>query len=304
MNEYINQVTPMPEEKPSYLYYHSKKGKKGVDAFTLKIIAITVMFIDHFAVVFIERPLELMESRPQGLQYLDLALRLIGRIGFPIFAYMITEGARRTHNMPKYMRRLLIFGLISELPFDIAFFCPSFSEIISGQVSIGELFTAILEAQNVYWTLLLGLISIWFIQKFRDKKAVAVLGCIGTFLIAETVTTDYAGAGVLCIIVFYIFGDKKPSVKIPGYLLAIIVCCIEFVSPIDIIEAYRGDYLSPGILIPYFNQLEVAAVFSLPFILRYNGERGKYINKYVFYGFYPAHITVLYLLYILISLIR
>ena len=110
--------------------------KKGITGSTLKIIAIIAMFIDHFAAIVMDRYLfasgfyvrdtesgilAIDPSIPNGMMiyWIDVALRLIGRIGFPIFCFLLIEGFIHTRCRWKYLLRLTIFALVSEIPFDL-----------------------------------------------------------------------------------------------------------------------------------------------------------------------------------------
>lgn len=109
--------------------------KKGLSGSTLKLIAIVAMFIDHFAAIILDRYLVsigilslnqdtvlLPENRTMLIIYcIDLAMRLIGRLGFPLFCFLLVEGYYHTRNKAKYGMRLAMFALISEIPFDLGF---------------------------------------------------------------------------------------------------------------------------------------------------------------------------------------
>ena len=118
---------------------------RGLNALWLKIIAVASMICDHFCAVFISA------SEPH-------LLRVVGRLAFPIFAFQIAEGAKKTQNALKYAFRLLIFAVVSEIPFDLAF--------------SGKMFDW--NHQNVYFTLLFGLVAVSVIRYFESAKKPAV----------------------------------------------------------------------------------------------------------------------------------
>ena len=93
------------------VYYEGRGRFAGFTGNGLKLFAMAVMLIDHVAYAW-----EI--DRVSGLAY--LAMRIIGRFAFPIFAYMIAVGARHTHDIKKYLLRLFVFALVSEAPFDLA----------------------------------------------------------------------------------------------------------------------------------------------------------------------------------------
>ena len=119
-------------------------------AFVLKIIASICMLFDHTGAVF-------TASTP-------LFFRWIGRIAFPIYAYMIAQGCKHTNNIDKYLLRLGIFALISEIPFDIAFM---HYYTMDGALNLGINF---LRNTNVFYTLFLGVACISIYEKLKVKK--------------------------------------------------------------------------------------------------------------------------------------
>ncbi|MBR5943619.1 MAG: conjugal transfer protein TraX, partial [Lachnospiraceae bacterium] len=130
--------------------------KKGVTGTTLKIIAIVAMFIDHFAAIFVQGyyySVSATAEPPQNVEIIMTVMRAIGRFGFPIFAFLLVEGFTHTRSVKKYALNLGIFALISELPFNLGF--------------MGVLFYPYY--QNVFFTLLLGLLCLWCISEFGEK---------------------------------------------------------------------------------------------------------------------------------------
>lgn len=138
-----------------------------------------------------------------GLIYiLDTVFRLIGRLGFPIFCFLLIEGFLHTRNVWKYAFRLFLFSLISEIPFDLAF--------------RGELFNT--GYQNVFFTLLLGLLALIFIQmaekKLPGKKVLQYLFVIPVTVVFMLIAgmfikCDYGSMGVLTIVVMYLFHKQR-----------------------------------------------------------------------------------------------
>lgn len=218
----------------------------------LKIIAMTAMVIDHASVIFLG---------PEPTIW-----RNIGRISFPIFAFLIAEGALRTKNKPLYALRLLAFAVISEVPYDMAF---------NG---------AYLEftGQNVFFTLFLGLIAVYFLQ-FFGKKNIAILGVVTTYalgFLAGMISSDYGFMGVVVIVLMYMFSTVKTGVRYIGFALAGLITSVVYVFPLQF----------------GFIPSQVYALFCFIPIALYNGKRGRRMNKYVFYAFYPVHILILYVI--------
>ncbi len=210
----------------------------------LKIVAITSMLIDHVGAVFF----------PQLLW-----LRLIGRIAFPIFAFLIVEGYVHTKDFNKYMTRLFIFALISEVPFDYAF--------------TGKIFSA--SHQNVLFTFVLGLIILYFIDNSKSE-IIKGLVFLGVFSIAYITNVDYSIYGLLMILIYYVHRDKK----LLKYVLIILVNLL--IAGLMIVETRLS----------LFTLSQAFAFLAIPFIIMYNGKRGRNM-KYLFYAFYPVHLAVI-----------
>ncbi len=254
------------------------KKKKGITGSTLKIIAIIAMFIDHFAAIVLDRYLLASEfyvqssngmgidpNVPNGMliYWIDMLMRLIGRLGFPIFCFLMIEGFGYTRSRWKYLLRLIIFALLSEIPFDLAF------------NMVGESY------QNVFFTLAIGLAVIWGIelatnrieqkihgksQDIRQVIVAVVITAIGC-LVAEALYTDYASTGIIAIAIMYWL--KKNNSKV---------------------AAIVGGCTVLTIAMP----IEFTGFATVPLIAKYNGQRGLKL-KYVFYLFYPLHILLWYL---------
>ena len=129
---------------------------------------------------------------------LDRVLRFTGRLAFPIFCFLLVEGFVHTRDVKKYVRRLFLFALISEVPFDLAFFRTPFA----------------LDHQNVYWTLALGVLAMAGLKHFEKPDGSAswkgLLCAAGCTLAALLACTDYDGIGVLIICALYLTrGDRK-----------------------------------------------------------------------------------------------
>ena len=244
--------------------------KIGVSALTLKWIAIATMAVDHTGVVCYK-----------WLGWTDsyLALRHIGRIAFPIFAFLLVEGFRHTRNRWKYFRNLLIFSVISEIPFDLAI----------------EDWATRNDTQNIFWTLSIGLLvvmaldALWIrlergpISRFLRLPLSLIPLAAGLFL-AELLRTDYAAWGVLLTVLTYAGEQAARRWSVGQFARNIGAVCGA------LLWMCLYDY-SHGWIIELYG-----AASAIP-ILLYNGERGRYrLSKWFFYGFYPAHLLILYAL--------
>jgi len=211
--------------------------------FALKILAIVTMLIDHIGAVLFPHV---------------TILRIIGRLAFPIFAYLITEGMLHTSNIKKYLWRLFLFALISEIPFDLAFH--------------GVFFYS--KSQNVFFTLLIGLAAITVLhQYFARNPVVSVAFVIAAALFAQFLHTDYGWFGVAVVVLFYCFHNYRTW---GVFAFALLVA---------------GYSLMGG-------PLEIFALASGIPILIYNGKKGSLNWKYFFYAFYPVHLLLLYFVHI------
>ena len=270
MNQQAGAVVS-PEEK-----------KKGISGSTIKIIAIVSMLIDHIGAGILGRYIvtsgyvKVMTSgdlnvimqwiaENGALYYTYSVMRMIGRLGFPIFCFLLVEGFQRTHDVKKYALRLGLFALISEIPFDLCF---------NGRIlEFGY--------QNVFFTLFLGLLTMIAFDWIAKKEWAASAGfnivvkivfsaaalAVGAG-VAHFLKTDYAAKGVLCIMALYLFRKKKPWQIAAG--------CVAFLCEIT----------APLAFIP---------------IGFYNGKRGLKM-KYFFYAFYPVHLLMIWLVSMLLGM--
>lgn len=240
-----------------------EKSFKGIDANGLKFLAILFMLLDHLWATIIP-----------GSQWLNY----IGRLAFPIFAFQIAEGFIHTSNFKKYARRLFIFGLISEIPFNLFYASSIFYPF----------------HQNVMFTLLLGLLTINVLDRFKKDRTLknGILAGLGLVLfptIARFTFVDYGAMGVLTVLIFYLFRD------FPFYWL------FQLVSMVLLnMVFFQGLYIPIEILGKTFDfQTQGFAVVALVLIWLYNGQKGikNKILQYSIYIFYPVHMLLLYLIF-------
>ena len=203
-------------------------------------------------------------------------LTCIGRLSFPIFAFMIVEGYFHTKNLKKYVCRLLVFAIISEIPFNLAMGSRIFFPI----------------HQNVLWTFLIAVGLIHWNEKVKEKQVwkkllVAIASvCIG--YVGGIITfVDFYNAGVLTVLVFYFFKDKKWWCYF-GQLL-----CLWYIN----FEMLGGFSYEVGIFgETHFIARQGIAVLALIPIWLYNGEKGPRtaLVQWGSYLFYPLHMLILY----------
>lgn len=223
-----------------------------MSVFALKVLAILAMLLDHIAAVFL-----LDGTMPYML------MRGFGRIAFPIFCFLIVEGFFHTRNVKKYILRLAGFAIISEIPFDICFYNKFFYW----------------QHQNVFFTLLLGLVAIYAIDEIRKHFAESYLKTVVlqfsviilAMIAALFLSTDYNMLGILIIMVFYV--NRGNMVQIAISLFVVTICL--------------------------GNTLQLYSLLALIPLYLYNGKKGPSM-RYVFYVFYPAHLLILYVISTLI----
>lgn len=265
-----------------------------MSTFALKLFAIIVMLIDHIGAIFISSG---------GQPELYFACRAIGRLAFPIFVFLVVEGFFHTRDVKKYMIRLGMFAVISEIPFDLAFyrtlhgtdFVGDFEAAFSNgfhSIRFAHLLNNLNTHQNVFFTLFLGLALLYLMQqveiKFKKQLLISNLLdaglTIGFCLIALFLKTDYNFAGILMFVAFYLFRGSK---------LVISICLF-------IINASMSNFAGFTATGNIFYVIQMLATFAMIPIAFYNGKKGKNA-KYIFYIFYPAHLLILYLISLFIS---
>lgn len=212
-----------------------------MSVFILKIIALTSMVIDHYGAIFQDNL---------------IFFRIIGRLAFPVYCFLLVEGYYHTSNIKKYAIRLFIFALISELPFDLAFF---------GKLEFSH--------QNIFFTLFIGLSAMYFLDKAREKTnfyrdAVIIIACAAAFLFS----VDYGIVGIVYILVFYY---TRSFVALRRFKT------IAFIMLLANIPLYWIQQFS---------------ILSLPLIYFYNekpGPQNKFL-QIAFYAAYPLHLLLFY----------
>lgn len=230
----------------------SKRKIFKTNSFILKIIAIVTMIVDHLTVAF----------EPYISNNLYLTGRLIGRIAFPIFAYQIALGYKRTKNPWKYFVRLLILAVVSEVPFDLLVFESYFN----------------LEYNNVLWTLSAGLLVLILTDELIKKLSIKsnafkfITGLLISFVIGylcQYFHTDYGILGVVLIYLFYA----------------------------GITFGKAAYFLIPIVLVP----LHPGHLLSLPLIWLDDGTKGRSLPKAFTYAVYPGHFVIAIILRALLS---
>ena len=236
-----------------------------LSAFVLNLVAMIAMTIDH--------------TYHTLYSNIDI-LNHIGRIAFPIFAFFIVEGFYKTSDRTSYARRLFIFGLVSEIPFNY---------MLCGSASF-------LFHQNVMFELFIGLLAIHRYEelklqlKLKNYLSVVlnILIIFGLINFANLTMLDYREFGIALILMFAISRDVKYTklFQLAGMVAIFILW-------------YKGNsWVIPIGTYEWYLPKQALCILALPLIWMYNGKQG-YTNKYYKYfryGFYPLHLIVLTIL--------
>ena len=219
--------------------------RRGFSQESLKGIACTAMLVDHIGTLF----------------FTSLELRMIGRIAFPIYCFLLVEGMHHTRDMKKYGVRLAVVAVLAEIPYDLAF---------SGRPDMST--------TSVMVTLLLGYGTILVIRKLTGICRFAAV--IPFFLASEVLRSDYAGTGIAIIVLFELTRQMPHSRLIQ--LLGLTLLC------------WFGALVRIG---PLNVPIQMFAVLAMIPIALYNGRKmtGSKAVQWGFYLFYPAHLLLLWL---------
>lgn len=225
--------------------------ERGISQEGLKILACLTMLADHAGMVLFPR---------------QMGFRMIGRLAFPIFCFLLTEGAHYTKNPARYALRLAVGALLSELPFDLA---------CSGGWDW--------ESQSVMLTLLIGFLML-VCMKRTESLPLRVLMVIPFAALAEACQTDYGASGIVLIGIFAL------TRRAASWLRTLLV--------------FAGLLLVPSIRITVLGvrfPMELLGIFAMVPILFYSGKKRSYSKplQWAFYLFYPVHLTLLWLIKVL-----
>lgn len=241
----------------------TSKSSVSITGFQLKYVALISMTIDHIGAVFFSAG-----SLP------FLVCQAIGRFAFPVFCFLLTEGFFHTSSHNTYLKRLFLFALISEMPFDMALFH------FPKACNIQQIFLH----QNVFFTLSLGFLTLCLVERFWMENALlSVLFFSAALFLAQTLRFDYGALGILLILLFY--GIKRFFPRMP--------------KPVAYILSLIPLFFIPGDRTRYF------VIFCVPFLSLYQGDRGEASfmgkrlpgEKLFFYWYYPAHLLLLAVVY-------
>ncbi len=284
-----------------------KKQKRNIRIFSsnaLKIIACVSMLIDHIGIVFVDN---------------NLFMRAVGRLAFPVFAFLLVQGLLRTSDVRRYLLRLGIFAVVSEMPFDLAMHDTIWYP----------------GAQNIFFTLTAGLFAIYAMDSRGPIGRWKVEIALAAALLAEFLRFDYGMAGVGIIVMFYLiekersgadvytlaYFNKKQNIEIVVLSSLVYILCLGMnqlyallaMIPVnmysgekrkDEAQVFLLSVLSPafaaymvymekkcllnriidgisGILLPVVNVLSAAGTLKGILVLAYSSAKKFGANKYV-----------------------
>lgn len=242
-----------------------KKREIGFSHNALVIIAMFTMFLDHFAFIIIQggklygydpalyqNAIKLPEAQKWLILY--KILRMIGRISFPLYSFLIVEGFRKSSNVFKYIIRILTLAIVSEIPFDLMIF--------------NKLGVECFQVQNVLWTFFVALIMLSTIKLISNWPApLSVFPAVIAAIITFFIRSDYWLEGIILTYIFYMF---RHDLNMKCLLALIVTFAMTYTK-------YHG-----------------AGALSIFFIYFYDGTKGYLDLKRIHYLFYPLHILVLY----------
>ena len=193
----------------------------------LKMIAVITMLIDHSACILLSlyppalTPLFHIGQTGYSLYRI---CRDIGRIAFPIYCFLLLEGFLHTRSRKKYGRNLLIFALISELPWNYMFAD-----------------TWRYEKQNVFFTLFLGYLAFCALEYFQDRRDMQLLSMLGLLAVSFFLKADYGWKGYVFLLIMYLLRNEKAPQAIIGscWLAYEWKACFAFL-PINMYNGQRG----------------------------------------------------------------
>lgn len=267
------------------------QARRSLSAAWLKAFACLFMVVDHVDSLFhvfggVAAPDSLLYSLP----------RFLGRLSLPVFVFLLVEGCRKTHDFSAYLKRLLLFALISQIPYTLAF---------------GKW------GGNIILTFFLGALGIFCYERLGEGAAFAVrcLPAAGLAALGVLLDTDYGWIGVALPLLLYLCGEGRGRQLLGlgvGLFTLYFLCnlwsdwspalyALLQGSTVEEVLARSAAYLPYWLsfAFPFAILCTLFASAALIPLYFYSGERGRG-SKWFFYWFYPAHLLALWLLRVLI----
>lgn len=220
-------------------------ASKGLSGNQLKLIALVTMTIDHIGLTLF----------PQVLWW-----RLVGRLAFPIYAFLVAEGCLHTRSMPKYLRSMGLMALLCQVVYFVAMGSLYQCILVTFSLSIGlcMLLKKAKQEKCLCWYLLtaLAITTVWFLTEEAP------------LLLRHTdYGIDYGFLGVMLPVALFLTPKKIWKLLVTAGIL---------------------------LLMSATNWVQLPSVLAVVFLAFYNGARGKHNLKHMFYWYYPIHLVVIH----------
>ena len=225
----------------------------------LKIIAAALMLIDHVGLILLPK---------------ITLLRIIGRLSYPIFAFMIAEGCAHTKNRLNYFLNIFVLGIVCQIALNIFDSGAKMSVLISFSVAILTVYSLQYMKNTVFSA-----------KSNKVKKCfsllVFILTVLSVYLLNKALRIDYGFWGCMAPLFASVF--KTPA-----------NCNLKFFKKLDNLFLQLIAFGICLVLISLkYGSLQSYCILSLLILMLYSGKRGKYKMKYFFYLFYPLHLVIL-----------
>lgn len=235
----------------------NNKVFKGLNNNQLKIIAMISMLIDHIGVAFFP-----------GVRI----FRCLGRLAFPIYAYMIAEGCRYTKNRKRYLGMMAAMAVVFQVVYFVFMNSLYQGILVNFALSIAAIFAidSFIKNKRIINRILTA--SIVLVVLFISTVLPITLGEYGFSI-------DYGLYGLCLPILVYFAPSKKWGLIFTSILLTVM-------------SITSGVYY------------QLLSLLTIPLFILYNGERGNKKLKYVFYLFYPIHLVLIYAIMFLLTILK
>lgn len=240
------------------------RKEKGLTSFAIKLIAVAAMTVDHFAW--------------GGVEFYSVSgqiMHVIGRLTIPIMCFGIVQGYLHSRNVRNYALRLLVFGVVSAVPFYMFF---------------GNMYGY---RQNILIDLLIGLLALMVVGDERNSKSTKII-CVSGLTVISVIIGGWPILPMLYILIFYFFREnfKRMCKWFVGVTVTMVLLIIGFTllnNSLNITDVHWDWYEKLYLL---------GFVLALPIIYFYNGEKGgNRISSIFFYLYYPLHLLSLALFF-------
>lgn len=245
----------------------SVKGRPGLSGFILKILACLTMTADHIGAILFP-----------GV----LVLRAIGRVSFPLFAFLSAEGSRYSHRPVIRFLTIAALGLVCEIVYDV-FSGHWYGNILLSLAASAGLNILMKEAKTAAAGGNRSRAIVW-----AAAFAVAV---VGVYFFCRYVGVDYGFAGVMTPVALCLFDFR--GLEVPRALAALDCFAVRLLIFAGCLVWLTFSSAVPG--------LQAWCLCALVPVLLYSGRPGKYKLKYAFYAYYPLHLLVIELISVIIS---